>query len=242
MPKISGNPFTSAILKVERAEKHISDLQAAILEIDLCRVFTQYNAESGESRIIAECASVPPAITLITGDAIHNLRTALDYLVREIAFAVSDRESEHIKFPIGKSWEKLVASLSSIRKARPDIADHIASVVKAYKGGNDALWTLHSLDIRDKHRLLIAHVQTAGIGGVEAKIKGGKLLTVPWSVFFDGRFCLAKIQGEIENYRYGKPTGEILFDEGEITTEPVIPTLLALRDEVMRVIDGVASL
>ncbi len=228
--------FRDSRLKIERAEKHISDLQTAILETDFCRVFTDYNAESQESRIIAECSPVPAALTLITGDALHNLRTALDYLVSEMALTISGGESEHIKFPIGKTREKLIASLSPIRKTRMDVADHILSVVKAYKGGNDALWTLHALDITDKHRLLIAHIQTAGIGGVQAKIKGRKLFTVPWSVFFDGRFCLAKVQGEIENYRYDKPAGEILFDEGMITTEPVIPTLLGIRDEVLRVI------
>jgi|SRR5882762_198517 len=42
-----------------------------------------------------------------------------------------------------------------IEGMRAVIKDAIRSV-KPYKGGNDILWTIHDLDIVDKHRILLA--------------------------------------------------------------------------------------
>jgi len=70
--------------KVERAEKHIEDLLLA------CEAFFDskpYEIEikvdpdkSERSYHLVRMAEVPDEIMLICGDAIHNLRSALDYL------------------------------------------------------------------------------------------------------------------------------------------------------------------
>ena len=70
--------------KIERAKEHIRDSdreRAAFLGGDPYTLTPEFNRETSSTLyFLDECREIPFNIPLIAGDAIHNLRTALDYL------------------------------------------------------------------------------------------------------------------------------------------------------------------
>jgi hypothetical protein len=157
--------------KIERAKKHIQDLdlaKRAFLDSspNPYVVESHYYSERGDKgqtiyRVVS-MEPVPEPIPLITGDAIHNLRSALDHL----AYCLADVSSPHgfdesvSFFSISECVNKHEAQLGGKIKGilRQDIIEAIRRV-EPYEGGKghgDTLWRLHQLDIIDKHRLLIA--------------------------------------------------------------------------------------
>jgi hypothetical protein len=148
-------------LKVERAKKHISDLDEALrifgttkpYEItakrnpQLPNVIQYYVATAGE---------IPSEIPLICGDALQNLRSALDHLARQLVEVAGNSPNTDTVFPIFESAKEYEGGHErKVKLMRPDAIKAIAAV-KPYKGGNDSLWRLNKLNIIDKHRLLLA--------------------------------------------------------------------------------------
>lgn len=108
---------------------------------------------------------VDPSLPLLVGDCVHNLRSALDHLVFQLAILKGSSKSAADKtmFPIclaksgpqgfdGRvriSLKSFISSaaLAEIEKCQP---------YNAYAVANEAdIWILHRLDIIDKHRLLL---------------------------------------------------------------------------------------
>src|SRR4051812_45511039 len=81
--------FRGPKLKIERAERHIAELQAAIdafLGRDPYPYVIKDDAERGTRSVIMEVRErVPDELGPIVGDAIHNLRSALDIMLCDIA-------------------------------------------------------------------------------------------------------------------------------------------------------------
>jgi hypothetical protein len=97
-------------LKLERAREHLQNLHAEIrewFEGDTYRYVPKLDPKSGKKRIYFEVLQDPPArFSLIIGDCLHNLRSALDSLIYELAIAYTgidplpeDRARE-LGFPI----------------------------------------------------------------------------------------------------------------------------------------------
>src|SRR5690348_9159062 len=97
--------FRGPKLKVERAERHIRDLQAAIdafLARDPYPYVVKDDVERGTRSVAMVVRElVPDELGLIAGDAIHNLRSALDIMLCDIAAAHGDA-SRSIRFPFRK--------------------------------------------------------------------------------------------------------------------------------------------
>jgi hypothetical protein len=106
---------------------------------------------------LVDVKPVPMKIALIAGDALHNLRGALDHLAyRLFRIGAEERaDAKHVYFPIFDNAAKYHAGvMEKVHGMRQDAIDAI-DATKPYKGGNDILWWLHRLNIVDKHRLLI---------------------------------------------------------------------------------------
>jgi hypothetical protein len=153
--------FESALWKVDRARKHADDLEDEIrafwdtdpFEVEM--VGTPL-AGSGFFRV-KRMAAVSESIPLITGDAAHNIRSALDHFAWS---AVSPQERgrwtcfpvwSHAAAPTLDKWRDQVSG-----KLKGVTAGLIKEVVrlKAWETGRDSLlWAIHELDRIDKHRL-----------------------------------------------------------------------------------------
>ena len=104
--------------------------------------------------------TIPDSIPLLIGDAVHNLRSALDHLACALVNTKGPSTYEagrtRIEFPIFADQVKFKSNgASKIRKMDTEARKEIEAV-QPYHAGDNArsgrLWILHQLDIIDKHR------------------------------------------------------------------------------------------
>lgn len=162
------NRIVSISAKIERAEEHIRDLK---LEIEVFRKTEPYRVvgyddlDAGERVVkLQVVAQPPPRLLAILGDAIHCLRSSLDYLVWQLVEANGGTPTDRTAFPISDTIEQFESGyLGKLEGCSTDAIDLIQKL-RPYKKGNYLLWGLHRLDIVDKHRLLITTAgRTTGI-------------------------------------------------------------------------------
>ena len=156
------DPFKSARLKIARAKKHIDDLHVLI---------ERFKAEANNSyEIVIEddpepgykvhkfrlLEAVPyDDLSIIMGDALNNIRAALDHIV--YACAITNRHAippfKTCSFPFGKDAKSFTNAVNGCTAVHADIRACL-SRFNAYDGGNTSLWTLNSMCNRDKHALI----------------------------------------------------------------------------------------
>jgi hypothetical protein len=159
--------------KIERAKKHIDDFDAAFLSHGTI-ISTQVEKESVEHqpegrRVTAAVSSgkLPPDICLPIGDAVHNVRSALDHLICQLAVAAGNSaECDRTQFPIyiQDTPDNRKTLNRRIRAVGPAAQTEIKSLQpyerRPQDPASDLLWMLSALDNIDKHRLLlVAHPQ-----------------------------------------------------------------------------------
>lgn len=148
-------------LKVERAKAHIAELAKGIQAFFASKPYSiviEDDVTAGQ-RVwkvkVREC--VPQNFSTIIGDAIHNTRASLDLLaVAVVRRCDPGRQSyNHVHFVIRETEEKFKADLGENIKGASPAARLIFESLKPYKGGDEAFWRLHQLDILDKHKAII---------------------------------------------------------------------------------------
>ena len=160
----------SAFLKVKWAEKQLTDLgdaRVSFLGANPYYGVPKFNRETNRTQFILESVpDIPPEISLLLGDAVHNLRTALDHLACELVRSTGVSEPK-VYFPICESENAYKAESDGKTKGMPPEAKKLIDRLCPYDGGNYLLWGLHRLDIiaispsrpssqrpPDSHRLL----------------------------------------------------------------------------------------
>ena len=91
----------------------------------------------------------------IIGDAVHNLRSALDILACDLA-KLNGQSDDGVYFPFAKSESELDRQIAGRRfdRAGPAAVAELKAL-RPYKGGNTLLRGVHDLDIQDKHQFII---------------------------------------------------------------------------------------
>jgi hypothetical protein len=168
-------PFYSARLKVERAERQIGNLLTeigAFLRGDPYKPIRHDKGEPGGlMEWTVEVREQPsPDIGLMAGDAIHNLRSALDHVMWELLERNDNTPTRKTGFPIYDSPEKFKAEYPRKVQGASQAAVDLILAAKPYKGGNEPLWWLHELDVIDKHRVLLAVGSAARYDGFHLAI------------------------------------------------------------------------
>jgi hypothetical protein len=162
----------SAFLKIDRAAKHIEELNGLLGKTRPFIFVIQTDTKNGK-RIarVKKNEAVVDEIALICGDIVHNLRSALDHAYWQIIsplFPIGDRRLDSIQFPFAREakWlDKILCNrfahhlgtgfYCAIRKLKPH----------GKSGGNDLLFLIHDADILDKHKLLIPAIDYTKITG-----------------------------------------------------------------------------
>ncbi len=130
--------FAAARLKIERAEKHIADLGAIVAALpDAYTSTVESNEEGGETikYVTPDVPKLTADMAVIIGDAIHNLRVAVEYsylgAIERHAPSVLDK---HTKFPVGKTRKDVEGALKSrkIDVLCPALFDRILSDIQPY--------------------------------------------------------------------------------------------------------------
>ena len=153
--------FADARLKIGRANEHIRYIERRIRRLE-----ESYSATFDlHPKFRYPCIKYDLAdktaiddISLLIGDALHNLKCALDYswliaLERHAPSAIGSKT----QFPAYASGDALKAALerSKIDVFSPRLFSLMLGKIKPYAGGNDAIWDVKELNILDKHRLLL---------------------------------------------------------------------------------------
>lgn len=174
------HPLTSAFLKVERARKHLTELDREIrrfVEVNPYRLAIETDPETDQPvvrfRAVEGRPLRPPLrLGLMSGDVIHNLRAALDHVVYQLALT-GGGSGERSQFPIVEDPDDYGANE---RRFLVGVVDGQRAIIKglqpyhvraAHLAGtppvserdplalNVYLMNLGRLDNIDKHRLLL---------------------------------------------------------------------------------------
>jgi hypothetical protein len=172
------------------------------------------------------------------------LKSSLDLAINEIVFSRLGIYDDYTRFPIRETKDALIAAIkgAKIYQASEKVSNFIVNVIKPYLGGNDAIWTLHRLNILDKHRLLLPVLQVSIVNYISAEDEqGGNVLAGMW--FIEGKKSLTffpKLNTNMSLTNKGKASLLVLFDKGTgMEKEAVIPTLNYLTLVVERTLRGI---
>lgn len=145
-------------LKIERASRHLVELREMLRAHEASHppiTTTKHSLDGSLTHLDMTTFAYPRAVSGPLGDVIHNLRATLDIL----AVALVERSSDNAKgvfFPIASSKIAFGKQLKNSHLSRAGAAAvEAVKALQPYKGGNDDLWGLHDLDIRDKHHAII---------------------------------------------------------------------------------------
>lgn len=238
--------FRSAHLKIEWANKHIGELAAVFqrfLKSDFYRLGLDEQSDGSYVLAFESQMPVPGDISMLIGDAIHNLRSALDHVAYEIVADTGRKPSRHVAFPFAKSRQELIDAIKGGEvetAAGKTLVDLIVDTVRPYKGGNDALYAIRALDIGDKHKLLIPTVSVIGIRGVSGSGDGIKFRDLGFAVGEGGKVNAIGMRGTVKITDKGEPVFEVRFAKDQpLEGQPVLPTLHQLSQLVAGVVETI---
>lgn len=108
-------PFATAKLKIKRVQRHLHELENAARELPKRRGYSFVVApkpDLGKIEIIFMSSNVMPMeLGGIVGDAVHNIRSAFDYVVFTITcppYGKGNPEDKNISFPTGDTRQKFI--------------------------------------------------------------------------------------------------------------------------------------
>src|SRR5256885_2012251 len=130
-----GEPLDRLISKVERAKKHILDLEAEKDRFFQTKPYSfrfEINPQTGErDYYIANAKPIPREFSLIIGDALNNLRSALDHTAYHLV-CVGERAVKSFpdaKFPTGGSASEYMAQRNrAVKGMRQDAIKAIDAI------------------------------------------------------------------------------------------------------------------
>jgi hypothetical protein len=162
MPTDKANLLHGPLLKLERALLHIDELSRQIDTFMAKRPFKlilQVRSNPGQIALrVKQDNPIPEAFSLIIGDAVHNLCSALDLTMYGMAYQRAPKP-DRIQFPFPKSDSakdfKSACADGHVKFAGTKVVETIRSLKPFPKKGNAFLSNFHALSNRDKHRLLI---------------------------------------------------------------------------------------
>jgi hypothetical protein len=186
-----------------------------------------------------------PEFSLVIGDAVQNMRSALDYLVYELArhALAGKRLRKRTQFPISTSGIKYFQR--GRYQVRPLFGEHRRRIRKLqpYQAKGDPrsqpLALLNRLSNTDKHRLLLTLVNQAGAISMNLKVEDGRPIVVGTeAIALPSYLKETEVPDQIK--RRNPDLGAILWLELNFIDEgvPVIDTLNRILGTVTEIIDG----
>jgi hypothetical protein len=204
--------------KTTRAKQHLADLEETLRAFFASKPYKVGTRRDPQSRrlvySVTSVADTTPRISLVAGEVLQNLRSALDHLGFQLYLTGTGGgggPGRHIQFPIFDGPAKYRSeSPRRLQGMRPDAIKAIGGI-EPYQGGNGHhLWVLSELNNTDKHRLLItvaSAFRSVNLGAHVRqhlqKVLGDKLVLPALDAFFRpaDRLCPLKV-------------GDVLFSDG----------------------------
>ena len=192
------HPLDDPRNKMRRAREHLEELSretASYRATDTYSISREVSADGILAVYRITPTAIPgPRIGTIVGDIVHNMRSALDHMVWQLALLKSSRPYRFTAFPVFKDeTEEHSKRICSVLRDVPEEAADLIKRLQPYHAGNEPenspLWILHALWNTDKHSTLLpmAHVGWMpayfGPGGSQKALDDGTIeTTVPLEV------------------------------------------------------------
>jgi hypothetical protein len=243
---LGDTPFLSARRKVERANHHIQETQSRIVAFvttDYHPPFIDKDPETGNFRLNFWHAI--PDLGAMIGDAIHNLRCALDHTVSEIVRMLGGNDAD-VHFPMHETRKELEKSIDRglKKKIGPELCSFIVETIKPYRTGNYPLWALNKLDNLDKHRMILVanYTFTSTAYTVDDDSLMGPFPENHFCIMTDGSAVPEGSPAYFHNQAHAQATIEVRFQERHFfDNEPVVPTLVQLAELVSGIVETLAA-
>jgi hypothetical protein len=236
----------NALLKVERAQKHIHDLNIEIyrfLDSHHHTAFIEHDSNCpGDLLKVRQNFDTPSEISLVLGDVIHNLHSALDIAINEVEALTCGVMTPYTKFPIYESREKFEAAINGgfQQKVPFEILNLLQVDVQPYHGGyGEALFYLHSLDIEDKHRTILTTTVLTFVSGICIQLDNGTEVNIGDWLIVPNQVAENCINGnrDVKVIKQGQPAFHMEFSRGlPLGGHTVLPTCIQLAHYVTGVI------
>jgi hypothetical protein len=187
------HPLDGCRVKIDRARFHIDEMKESIrvfIDRSPFKVQAEIHGEppSEEAVFVAEAnpefEGVPLGITLIAGEVVHQLRSALDHLVWQLVVVNTGQAPQGTKsgFPIfrdaagyAQRAQAMIVGVSAQASARIEAA-------QPFHAGADAekvvTWALHELSNTDKHRMIPATTTYTFVGHVRLIKSDGSITDI----------------------------------------------------------------
>lgn len=252
--------FDSAIsqarLKVNRANRHIKDVQAVLesfVQSDFCRLVENIDPDTGDQSFSVVASQVPADLPLSIGDCFHNLSSALDYISSAV-MRIKAGSTGRTTFPSHESRKALKASFKrpkpgkgtppnrGIVEACPVFALTLLCKIKPYRGGGSFAWEVRRADNIDKHNLFIPTIYVAALHDVYIvdTDRNNKVHFSEISVGPGGQCdALRYVGGTAKVENYGQASFAVTFPEDAevFAGNPVVPTLLQCAQGIEEVVN-----
>ena len=241
--------FEGSKLKISRSKKHADEFLQDVRNFcgtDFLDLSIDFDEGTSSSTLKFRMKKDPPIeLSMILGDAIHNLRAALDLAFVEFIEAVGIEPTKWSTFRVWESRDKMISTYrATLFKGFDDVTALFSNHIGNFKGGNELLVAVDALDIDDKHRLLIPTFSVVRLMNVSVEVAfedGGR-------VIFDD--CVLGVgQGGVLNLagsdnpgvltvkNMGTPGIAVLFGESTALARwPIAETLAAFTKTVTQVI------
>ncbi|HVT12952.1 MAG TPA: hypothetical protein VHE55_11860 [Fimbriimonadaceae bacterium] len=158
------NGLDACAAKLKRVESHIRDVERWIDAYAKNGYVVSRKNDPNSGEIIYRAARVkdaPLKISVVTGEALHDLRSCLDYLVWQLVSNAGNRPNRKNAFPICKSAEEFSGVTDRHLHGVPHAKVALIERLQPYHGSNPRkhpLFLLKSFNDFDKHRVLtVAH-------------------------------------------------------------------------------------
>lgn len=242
--------FYGPHLKTERAKHHIDHLEDVFrgyVRASKKAVAPKFNLKVRERQI---GGSFPRHTPTILGDALHNLRAALDHAYCILVEANGGTVNRHTRFPFSEkgSRQDLEGSVKGHAKTGNAPSDKMIAVIfdeiQPYPGGKGAdLVKLHVLDIADKHMVLLPTEQRTHIEDI--RFEGGGGISGITLITSNAPAIVLKPGVGLEKDHQPKFALEVCFGDGQpFEGQPILPILrgLAARvDETLQLLESRAK-
>jgi hypothetical protein len=244
-------------VKIQRAKKHLRDLQIARDRFIQSEPYiidrkpdTKPGYEGLDLYFMTKIEPIPDEFGIIFGDAIHNLRSALDHLAFQLVEVGGGSVSDQTSFPIFKSSHINESSFAGKVNGMSQAAKDKIRSTEPYKDGKGHdLWVLHKLDIADKHHQLFATLMR--VGNIRIDLPGRFALGAGAARFVDVPIPKFAAPGFGEAIEVNKPfftcergaednthlTFDIAINQPDVSEpKPVVWAISYLSDKVDRLV------
>jgi hypothetical protein len=215
--------FSGSLVKLQRANKFIDELEVLLKDYNNSQPYSAgFDFASMPPQIVINWRGLGREVGAVLGDAVHNLRAALDLLASELA-RINGKSDRNVYFPFAASQAEFPEAIEkkNFHKAGQE-AVALLHKIAPYRGGNELLRAIHDLDIEDKHTALL-----------ETEKKMNIQLQVSYDVTNPRTNELSLEGSSIQHF---------FANESPLTGKLVIETLREVHQEVTRVVEAFRDL